>query len=304
MPDPLEPPKPSRFPANALGFLILVNVVVYALQITGHLLEYRAWGDSVKLMQFGSLAREDLVERNEWWRLFTYMIVHDIKLPWHIGLNLLMVFFCGWVVQDRLGGTRLIALYVLGGLAGGLAHVLVFTEPVIGASASAYALLVTVGMLMAGQRVTARPGFLLRWRIRVKYLVRGVLIVTVVSFFVDLIAGPEANIPMISNVGHLAHLGGALAGYLFCRVTKVGRVLTLADLQAQRAAREAGHPPPPVPPGGFNSGSILSASCEPTHLSLTDLDPILDKIASEGFQGLTDEEREILQRGFRLMSRT
>ena len=51
------------------------------------------------------------------------------------------------------------------------------------------------------RRVTARPGLIFRWRIRVKYLVRGVLIVTLISFAVDLIAGPEADIPMISNVG-------------------------------------------------------------------------------------------------------
>ena len=146
MSDPYQLPKKSYFPANALGFLVLLSIVIYSLQITGHLLEYRQWGDRVKLMQFGSLAREDLVERFEVWRLFTYMVVHDIKLPWHIGLNLLMVFFCGWVVQNRLGGMRLIAIYVFGGLLGGLAHVLVFGEPVIGASASAYALLVTVAV--------------------------------------------------------------------------------------------------------------------------------------------------------------
>ncbi len=304
MSDSFVPPKKSYFPANALGFLVLLNIVIYSLQVTGHLLEYRQWGDRVKLMQFGSLAREDLVERYEFWRLFTYMVVHDIKLPWHIGLNLLMVFFCGWVVQNRLGGVCLIAIYVLGGLLGGLAHVLLFGEPLIGASASAYALLVAVGVLMAKQRVKARPGFLFRWRIRVKYLVRGVLIVTVISFFIDLIAGPEADIPMISNVGHLAHLGGALAGYLFCAYFRVGRELTLADLQAQRAARESGVALPPPPPGGFNGGSMLTSSCEPTPLSMTDLDPILDKIAIEGFQNLSDEERDTLQRSFRLMSRT
>ena len=57
MSDAYKPPKNNRFPANALGFLVLLNIVIYSLQVTGHLLEYRQWGDRIKLMQFGSLAR-------------------------------------------------------------------------------------------------------------------------------------------------------------------------------------------------------------------------------------------------------
>ena len=37
---------------------------------------------------------------------------------------------------------------------------------------------------------------------------------------------------------------------------------------------------------------------------MTEVDPVLDKIAREGFLSLTQEERAILKRGMRLMSRT
>jgi hypothetical protein len=151
-------------------------------------------------------------------------------------------------------------------------------------------------------------GLILPVRMRVKYLVLGMVAVTVIFFFIDLIAGPDANIAMISNVGHLAHLGGALAGFLYCKAIGVGRSLTLADLQAQRRASDggdgrtvAGLPPPP---GGFNSGMISAAEDELDEFSMTELDPLLDKIAREGFLSLSDEEMELLKRGRRLMSRT
>ena len=37
---------------------------------------------------------------------------------------------------------------------------------------------------------------------------------------------------------------------------------------------------------------------------MTEVDPVLDKVAREGFLSLTDEERATLQRGLRHMSRT
>ena len=291
----------SRFPANALGFLILLNVVIYALQINGFLLEMRIYGHSIQQMQFGSLAGEDLALRGEWWRLFTYMFVHDIAWPFHIGLNMLMVFFCGWIVQQRVGEAMLLLIYVAGGLFGGLLQVMVHPQPLVGASAAGYALLASVGVIMANQRVTARPGLILRFRIRVKNCVLGIMIVTVITFIIDLIAGPNANIPMISNVGHVAHLGGALAGYLICRLMKVGHGVSLESLQAQRRAREGS----PDVLGEFDPGGILSSPTpNSSALTMTDLDPILDKISRDGFLSLTDEERDTLQQGFQLMSRT
>ena len=302
---PSHQPKRPIF-ASALGYLITINVAVFLLQSAGMLQEVRLYDERLEVMQFGSLARSDLTEHFEWWRLFTYMFVHAVPEPLHIGLNMLMVFVCGRVVQTFLGGRALVHLYILGGLLGGLAHVTAFPDPIIGASAAAYSLLVALGMLMPERKVFVLLGLILPVRVRVKYLVIGMVAVTVIFFFIDLIAGSDADIAMISNVGHLAHLGGALGGFLYCKAIGVGRSLTLADLQAQRRAADesVGTAALRPPPGGFNSGMIRAAESEADAFSMTELDPVFDKIASEGFLSLTDEEMELLKRGNRRMSRT
>ena len=297
-----HPPRP--FFSSALGYLITINVVIFVFQTSGFLWEHRTFEDQVKLVQFGSLARADLTDSFEWWRMFSYMFVHDVPSPLHVGLNMLMIFICGRVVQVVLGGRGLVHIYLLGGLGGAIGHVAVFPDPVIGASASAYALLIAMGMIVPEQRVFVLLGLVIPVRIRVKYLVVGMVAVTVAFFVIDLLAPPGAEIPMISNIGHLAHLGGAFAGYVYCRVAGVGRSLTLADLQVQRRRAEAG-----LPAGSFpgSDQTFASAVPEPPDLAafhMTEIDPILDKIAREGFLSLTEDERETLQRGMRLMSRT
>jgi membrane associated rhomboid family serine protease len=282
----------------------MANVIVYILQTAGFLWEYRALGGGVELMQFGSLARSDLAAPSGWWRLLTYMFVHDVPSPLHVGLNMLMLYICGRIVQAVLGGRALVMIYLLGGLLGGIAHAVVFPNPLIGASASAYALFVAVGMLVPEQRVFVLLGLIFPIRMRVKYLVLGTVVATVVFFVVDLVAGPEADIPMISNIAHLAHLGGALGGFIYCRAVGVDRSLTLSDLREQRHQVEAGMLLREPPMAGLDGrmGAIPMAGGD--QFSMTEVDPILDKIAREGFLSLSDAERDTLQRGMNLMSRT
>ena len=283
----------------------MANVIVYLLQTAGFLWEYRALGGGVELMQFGSLARSDLATPTEWWRLLTYMFVHDVPSPLHVGLNMLMLYICGRIVQAILGGRALVMIYLLGGVVGGLVHVAVFPNPLVGASASAYALFVAVGMLVPERRVFVLLGLIFPIRMRVKYLVIGTVVATVVFFVVDLIAGPEANIPMISNIAHLAHLGGAITGFVYCKAAGVRKSPTLAELQAQRHQAELGMPlrePSVVVDTGERR--VPSAARAAGDFSMVEVDPILDKIAREGFLSLSDAERETLQRGMNLMAQT
>ncbi|MFT4550488.1 MAG: membrane associated rhomboid family serine protease [Verrucomicrobiales bacterium] len=299
---------PNRtFIGSVLFYLILVNFIIFACQSAGLMREHRLLGGMVELMQFGSLAREDLVNRYEYWRLLTYMFVHDVPLPVHVGLNMLMVFVCGRVVQILVDGWAVLKIYLLGGLLGGVAHILVFPDPIAGASAAAYALLVALGMLIPERRVFVLLGLILPVRMRIKFLVWGMILVTVAFFFIDLIAGQGAEIPMISGIGHLAHLGGALGGYLYCKWAKIGQPLSKFDLQVQRAAAEAranapqwsAHPSPFQP----NSDAHVP-SPEFEAFKMTEIDPIMDKIVREGFLSLSQAERDTLKLGLQRMSRT
>src|SRR5690606_4445702 len=64
----------------------------------------------------GSL--ENLVTRP--WTILTYMFLHAGL--WHILVNMLFLFWFGRLLEEYLGRKKVISLYFLGGIAGGLLY--------------------------------------------------------------------------------------------------------------------------------------------------------------------------------------
>src|SRR5690349_14214942 len=97
------------------------------------------------------------------WTLFTYMFAHyfnyqdgDVGI-FHILMNMLVFYWFARLFVEYLGSDKLIALYILGGLAGGLLYLLLYnTVPfyinkpstMVGASAAVYAVVVGVATLL------------------------------------------------------------------------------------------------------------------------------------------------------------
>jgi membrane associated rhomboid family serine protease len=95
------------------------------------------------------------------WQLVTSMFTHvDI---WHIGFNMLALWFLGPQLEVAIGRLRFLALYLLSGLAG---SALVYwwtpvTTPTIGASGAIFGLM--GGLLVVALKVRADPRQLLMW---------------------------------------------------------------------------------------------------------------------------------------------
>ncbi|MBK8350183.1 MAG: rhomboid family intramembrane serine protease [Saprospirales bacterium] len=51
------------------------------------------------------------------WQLFTYMFLHE-KF-WHILWNMVALYWFGNIVGDLIGKSKVIPIYILGGLVGG-----------------------------------------------------------------------------------------------------------------------------------------------------------------------------------------
>jgi hypothetical protein len=86
------------------------------------------------------------------------------------------------------------------------------------------------------------------------------------------------NLPVLGGIAHAAHLGGLLAGGAFIRWT-------------WKRPRQAA--PPPLPPKIFSGTTAKSPP--PADFIASEVDPILDKIATQGIHSLTDRERKILE---------
>ena len=172
-----------------------------------------------------ALSREGLIE-GAWWQLFTHAFLHGNLL--HLIVNMVALWFIGPILEELLGGWRYLLLYFGGILAGGLLQT--FANPrnvdLVGASGAVCALLVGFATLLPRLEITALVFFVIP--IRMKAATLGWLVVlTSVMFW---IFGIE------QEIGHLAHLGGAVAGFLICAIYgKQGVVRLLPNA------------PPPIP---------------------------------------------------------
>jgi membrane associated rhomboid family serine protease len=144
--------------------LIGINVVVWLLiQVSGG----RTGALVYKLMLIPDFAARPLpgggaalapgVGQGSWWQVVTSMFAH--VEPWHIGMNMLALYFLGPMLENVLGRPRFLALYLVSGLAGSAAVMLLSdpNTPTLGASGAIFGLVgaVAIVVLKVGGQVQA-----------------------------------------------------------------------------------------------------------------------------------------------------
>jgi len=153
-----------------------------------------------------ALSREGL-DDGAWWQLLTHAFLHGNIF--HLMVNMVALWFTGPLLEELLGGWRYLGLYVGGILVGGLLQTFGSPEnvPLVGASGAVCALLVGFSTLLPRLEITALIFFVIP--VRMKAATLGWLVVAGSLLF--WVFGIERGI------GHLAHLGGGVAGYLICK---------------------------------------------------------------------------------------
>jgi membrane associated rhomboid family serine protease len=226
------------------------------------------------------------------WTLVTYMFLQESF--WHLLFNMLVLYYGGRIFLEYLDGKKLLKTYVLGGLVGAAFFIVafnlfpVFSDAVphalaLGSSASVLAILIAIA--------TYVPEYSL-----ILFLIGKVKLKHVALFlvFIDIISIPSGNAG-----GHIAHLGGALWGFLYAHNLKKGRDLggffDRLNLNAipnffkkkQQPFQDVHVNKRPMTDEEYN---IRKASKQQK------LDKILDKISQSGYDSLTKEEKEFLFR--------
>jgi membrane associated rhomboid family serine protease len=225
------------------------------------------------------------------WTIITYFFTHDLRGIMHILFNMLALYWFGKVLVTYLGSDKVIAVYVLGGLAGGLLYLMVYNlipnPPVflsgqaelVGASASVFAIMVAAATLLPDYTF-----FLLFFGpVKIKWI-------ALIYIFLSLLGSVGQNAG-----GEIAHLGGALIGFVYIKQLQVGvnwggwitAILNwIAGLFTSRPKvkvtyRKEGQPK-------------RSQSATPSGISQQEIDAILDKISEGGYESLSKDEREKL----------
>ena len=255
-----------NFPvAKALiGLCLAIYVVQYLAGSSGNAAILGAFG----------LSRAGL-SAGYFWQPFTHIFLHSTV--WHLAFNLLALWFAGRAVEEWCGSLRLLLVFVLGGIGGGLLQVLLAPASLlIGASGGVCAVLLAFCTLQPKLPITALLFFVIPIRMRAQTL--GALIIAV-SIVLPLLG-------LFGNIGHFAHLGGAITGLLVALVwRKSGKI----RLQISRDLT-----PPPLPPMQFSPG--LSGSTLEKNTAKGEMDRILNKVLQNGIQSLSQSERGTLER--------
>ena len=142
------------------------------------------------------------------WTLITYMFTHKEVL--HILFNMLWLYWFGRIFLEYLDERKLVAVYLLGGISGALVYILSFnifpvfagvvSESVaIGASASVMAIVIAIAAYVPDYVIQ----LFLFGRIKIKYMALGIFVLTSIMDF------------SVNSGGKLAHIGGALFGYIY-----------------------------------------------------------------------------------------
>ncbi len=264
-----------------LGLFLAVQIVKIALLLSNSPGSFETF-----LGYLAIPSNPELLARRPW-TVFTYMFLHEGFI--HILFNLLWLYWFGLVFVQELGLKKLLSTYLIGGLAGGLLFVLFYNVfPVfaqvkdstitLGASASVMAVVVAV----ATYRPNRKMHMMFIGPVKIGYIALAMFIVTSLVEFSD------------NTGGKIAHIGGALTGFLFAYYYRQGKDITRGfDRMMDSVA------------GWFKPGK---QNMKVTHKrpandqeynkqkgeEQKEVDAILDKISKGGYDSLTAREKELL----------
>ena len=135
------------------------------------------------------------------WGMVTYMFMHAGL--WHLLMNLLFLFFFGPPLEARWGSDLFLKFYLVCGLGGVLLSFAFSDAAIVGASAACYGIMLAFAMAWPNQTVYIWALF----PVKVKWMVGFLVALSFVSAI-----GPNRD-----GFAHLAHLGGAVAGFLMVK---------------------------------------------------------------------------------------
>jgi len=285
-------------PNNGLAQLIIINVIVFVVLIVFKVIfslsQLPEFYDAIiRNMMLPSSIEKFITQP---WSLFTYFFSHGTLSGsysqgfMHIISNMLFLYWFGKVVVEFLGDQRLISIYVIGGIVGGLFYVLLYNlipfyhdsvehSLLIGASGGVFAVVVAAAVFMPNYTFF----LLFLGPVKIKWIA---LVYVFVSF---------AGIIGSNAGGELAHLGGALMGFIFIRQLQRGNDIGTPVVSIMEWFKALFRPSPKI--RVTHKSQKFTGAKKKTVASQSDqdeIDAILDKISHSGYESLSKEEKQKL----------
>ncbi len=295
----------SLFPP-VIKNLMIINGVVFIIQMLGQqvgLGNGLTFADIITkyfaLIPLGGLTYGTATGITHWsfypWQLISYQFMHGGFA--HIFFNMFALWMFGMEVEYIWGSKKFLIFYLMCGVVAGIFQLIlppIFNEalaPTIGASGAIFGVLVAFGMMFPNRYIYLY--FLVP--VKAKYLITFFVLIEI--YFVDSGGG---------NVAHLAHLGGALAGFIYIMMDrksnfKLGNIFksssgggagNVFDSFKKSANVFGKHRNQDVEDANYYE--IKDNQIHDKEVNQEEIDAILDKISKSGYQNLTEKEKRIL----------
>ena len=266
---------------SRINLLIGINVAVFLLVNIPAVFMHILGNDWLMSFSENYLSLPAFLPRlaTRFWTPITYMFMH--AGVFHILFNMLWLFWMGKIFEEYLGNKRLVSLYLMGGLAGAVFFVLfynifpAFTNAlpfavVVGASASVTAIVIATATLLPNYTIY----MMFIGPVKLKWLAVFFVVIDFLS-----ISGPNAG-------GEIAHLGGALLGFIYIKQLNRGH-------DWSRSVNQVFSQRPKVKVVSQNKTYQQQVHTIPRQ---EEIDHILDKISQSGYESLNKHEKEVLFR--------
>ena len=222
------------------------------------------------------------------WTIITYAFAHDLSGIFHILFNMLAFYWFGKLFIEYLGSDKLVAVYFLGAIAGGVFYLIVYNVipfyisrvpdgGMVGASAAVFAVMVAIATLLPDYTFF----LLFLGPVKIKYIALTYIVISLLGS-----VGSNAG-------GNVAHLGGALMGFIYTKQLQVGVnwggwiTSTLDWFKGLFSSR-------PAVKVTYRKTEPKKPSVNFSKASQEEIDVILDKISDRGYESLTKDEKEKL----------
>lgn len=277
--------KESFKQGSVLTRLIYVNVGVFVLIRLINVLFF-LMNASFGLTSWLALPASVQVLATRPWTLISYMFLHFDFL--HILFNVLWLYWMGKIFLRYFDASKLLAVYFLGGISGGLLFLLTYNlfpafsdvvpvSQLLGASASVLAIIAAVATYAPNHPIN----LLFIGQIKMKHLALVGIVIYVIG-----ISGSNAG-------GNLAHIGGALFGFLFVTYLRKGKDITAWFTKLVNGIQKLFKPKSKVKVSYKNADPDIEYNRR-KNVKQDEINRVLDKISKSGYDSLTKEEKELL----------
>ncbi len=280
----------SFFPPVIKNLLIINGIVFFISIIAQNIVIGDTLLDNIITRYFGLIPFSNPVWSFYPWQLITYQFLHGGFT--HIFFNMLMLWMFGMEIENIMGSRKFLIFYLLAGIGGGLLQLVIGTGAgaIIGASGAVFGVMVAFAMFFPDRMIYIYFLF----PVKAKYLIVFLMVIEFLS------------VGNGSFVAHLAHLGGAVVGFLFIMADRQYNFNFDRFFDMFKGNKTFSSSSDDLPkrksPFSFGKRQVEDADFYEINNSRNSsekvdqavIDEILDKISKSGYQNLTEKEKKIL----------